>query len=107
MSALTPSRRAIRPPGFRGIRWVIPAETKLGGYFEAYRNLFGTALVVRSLDAGRPTGALCYTLSILALDFAAIAGLVVVTPFEFFWATAALPVFGLVLAAVVPLPQTV
>ncbi len=60
-------------PGFKGIRWVIPAETKLGGYFEAYRNLFGTALVVRSLDAGGTTRALCYTLSILALNFAAIA----------------------------------
>jgi hypothetical protein len=61
--------------GFRGIRWVIPAETKLGGYFEAYRNLFGTALVVRSLDAGATIRAFCHTLSILALNFAAIAGL--------------------------------
>jgi hypothetical protein len=41
---------------------------------EAYCNLFGTALVVCSLDAGLPIRALCYTLSILALDFAAIAG---------------------------------
>jgi len=46
----------------------------LGGYFEAYRNLLGTTLVVRSLDAGGTTRALCYTLSILALNFAAIAG---------------------------------
>ena len=40
----------------------------------AYRNLFGTALVVRSLDAGATIRAFCYTLSILALNFAAIAG---------------------------------
>ena len=60
--------------GFRGIRRVIPAETKLGGY-EAYRNLFiGTALVVLSLDAGATIRAFCYTLSILALNFAAVAG---------------------------------
>ena len=61
--------------GFRGVRRVIPAETKLGGYVEAYRNLFGTALVVRSLDAGATIRAFCYTLSILALNFAAIASL--------------------------------
>ena len=61
--------------GFRGIRRVIPAETKWGGYFEAYRNLFSTALVVRSLDAGATIRVFCYTLSILALDFAAAAGL--------------------------------
>lgn len=60
--------------GFRGIRRVIPAETKLGGYVEAYRNLFGTALVVRSLDAGATIRTFCYTLSILAFNFTAIAG---------------------------------
>jgi hypothetical protein len=54
---------------------VTPAETKLGGSFEAYRNLFATALVVRSLDAGATIRAFCDTLSILALNFAAIAGL--------------------------------
>jgi hypothetical protein len=45
------------------------------GYFEAYRNLFGTALVVRGFDAGLSIGAFCHTLSILTLNFAAIAGL--------------------------------
>jgi hypothetical protein len=48
--------------------------TRLPVDFEACRNLFGTTLVVRSLDAGGTTRALCYTLSILALDFAPIAG---------------------------------
>jgi hypothetical protein len=42
--------------------------------FEAYRNLFGATLVVRGLDAGGATRALCYTLSILAFNLAPIAG---------------------------------
>ena len=67
------SQQTASRPSVSG-EWVIPAETKLGGYFEAYRNLFGTALVVRSLDAGATIRAFCYTLSILALNFAAIAG---------------------------------
>ena len=61
--------------GFRASGGWFPAETKLGGYVEAYRNLFGTALVVRGLDAGATIRAFCYTLSILALNFAAIVGL--------------------------------
>jgi hypothetical protein len=79
----------------------------LGGYFEAYRNLLGTTLVVRSLDAGGTTRALGYALSILALDFATIAGFSGRYPVRVLLAAAALPVFGLTLAAVFPLPQTV
>ena len=70
---LAPSKRAIRPSVSRP-SGVIPANPKLGGYVEAYRNSFSTALVVRRLDAGLAIRAFCYTLPILALNFAAIAG---------------------------------
>jgi hypothetical protein len=66
-----------------------------------------TALIVRTLRADGAVRTLGYTFPFLVLASPPVLVLVVATPFEFLWETAALPVFGLAAAAVLPLPQTV